>query len=815
MHASLIDRVRPELVRAALSVSEGPPQGETVETALDEAEALGLLGSRSRSSSSGRRIHPLFRDFLRLHLEQEASPDLIRAMHGAVADAAEPTDWLVSARHFALAGNPADAMRVLGSAASAALGTGAWGAAVEIIDLMPDAAPPAAVKVIQARALVSDGVPDDALALLANIDRGGLSPEERGLVGLTRAAVHHMNGNGPAVVAEIEAVASDDTVPSPLHEVALSWRQILLASAGGCITDSVQMLRRLAVSQRQAGLHYFAGVTLHNLAYSELARGNYSRAHEIALDAAAHLDQSDDTTGIAASTGAILSAAVAELGRLEEGLRTSAALAGEPGATADAIADAAYLHAVCGRSTKARSLLARFDRGDAPWSRELGSIAQGHYARISLALAEGRLGEAEKSLRALQALESPGIDARSRTAIVVATLSLATGREDATRHVQVALESVAAQNAWRWMSRARMLEAIASRDGVNLAELVSETESDSALAVLELADVIAMAIGTLVPLPEALERSILREPTRWITALRRQVRHERNEDASAAASLIARFGSAEDVAVLRHFDRTSEGRSKRRGLATRLIRRVSPTVRVHDLGLASLEIGARVVALTATRRKSAALLLYMVTRPELMATRELVMESLWPDQNPKSAMNSLHQTLVLPSERARALVRRRIERRLRACGIGPGLPRPGTVPDRQRGVRSTDHGYPEHGHGSGARTRDASSVQGQLCTGVRVRGVDGGLAHTPSWVVPATGARNIVRTDRRGALRRGRRGSLTGRCPGSDGLRPPRNAHRMPRVHRRDRCRTRPLPQPGRITRTRPWTPSKVIRGDP
>jgi DNA-binding SARP family transcriptional activator len=52
-----------------------------------------------------------------------------------------------------------------------------------------------------------------------------------------------------------------------------------------------------------------------------------------------------------------------------------------------------------------------------------------------------------------------------------------------------------------------------------------------------------------------------------------------------------------------------------------------------------------VVALTETRRKSAALLLYMVTRPELMATRELVMESLWPDQTPKSAMNSLHQTL--------------------------------------------------------------------------------------------------------------------------------------------------------------------------
>ncbi len=81
------------------------------------------------------------------------------------------------------------------------------------------------------------------------------------------------------------------------------------------------------------------------------------------------------------------------------------------------------------------------------------------------------------------------------------------------------------------------------------------------------------------------------------------------------------------------------------GMATQLIRRVSPTVRVHDLGLTSYEIGDRIVTLTDTRRKSAALLLYLVTRPGLAATREQVMDSLWPDQNPKSATNSLHQTV--------------------------------------------------------------------------------------------------------------------------------------------------------------------------
>jgi DNA-binding SARP family transcriptional activator len=119
----------------------------------------------------------------------------------------------------------------------------------------------------------------------------------------------------------------------------------------------------------------------------------------------------------------------------------------------------------------------------------------------------------------------------------------------------------------------------------------------------------------------------------------------RSEDASAAASLVARFGTVEDASILRDFERGPTGKPKKRGLTTQLIRRVSPTVRVHDLGLTSYEIGARRVALAETRRKPAALLLFLVTRPDLVANREQAMEALWPDQTPKSALNSLHQTI--------------------------------------------------------------------------------------------------------------------------------------------------------------------------
>jgi DNA-binding SARP family transcriptional activator len=108
---------------------------------------------------------------------------------------------------------------------------------------------------------------------------------------------------------------------------------------------------------------------------------------------------------------------------------------------------------------------------------------------------------------------------------------------------------------------------------------------------------------------------------------------------------VARYGTLEDASILREYDQSPTGRAPRKSHLKKLIRRVSPTVRVHDLGPTNYEVGARQVPLTETRRKAATLLLFLVSRPRLTATKEQVMEALWPDQAPKSAINSLHQTL--------------------------------------------------------------------------------------------------------------------------------------------------------------------------
>ena len=404
-------------------------------------------------------------------------------------------------------------------------------------------------------------------------------------------------------------------------------------------------MRRISVEQAKHDLHYFAGVTLHNASTGELARGNYGESLEMAKSSVSHLARTDEGGLISSSTQALQALAVAELGDLEEGLRLGSAAATGPDAAADAIADAAYLHAVCGRSRQARTLLSRFERGDARWARDPSSKAAGCYARFSLAMSDGSRTDAQSALSGLADLAPVDFDTESRRAVLAAALAVASRSAEASDLVQAANDIVGRQTAWRWTMRIRLLDAVVRRDGESLALWIAEAEDDSALSVLELADSIATAVGTLAPIPEALERSILREPRRWIAALARQVQGLPSDDAGAAAALIAKFGTADDAALLRDYERALSGKPKRRGLATQLIRRVSPTVRVHDLGLTSYEIGERVVRLTETRRKTAALVLYLVTRVDLAANREQVMEALWPDQTPKSALNSLHQTI--------------------------------------------------------------------------------------------------------------------------------------------------------------------------
>ena len=156
-----------------------------------------------------------------------------------------------------------------------------------------------------------------------------------------------------------------------------------------------------------------------------------------------------------------------------------------------------------------------------------------------------------------------------------------------------------------------------------------------------------MSVGTLPPSPEALERSILREPPRWVPG---------PEPTGAGSAKRCGGGSGHPCCTVRHLRRgrtvcgtssdAPSGRPKKRGLATQLIRRVSPTVRVHDLGLTSYDIGDRQCAPHGDPDGRPPHCCCTLSQGLTLPPTE---SRLWRlsgrTRRPKSALNSLHQTI--------------------------------------------------------------------------------------------------------------------------------------------------------------------------
>ncbi len=115
--------------------------------------------------------------------------------------------------------------------------------------------------------------------------------------------------------------------------------------------------------------------------------------------------------------------------------------------------------------------------------------------------------------------------------------------------------------------------------------------------------------------------------------------------AQIAAQLLAKHGTLEDVALLSAFERQHVKAPMQRVLGRQLARHANPTLILHDLGHVAIAIGDRRLLVSQTRRRTASLLAFLASRPNHSATKELVLESLWPRQSPAGAANSLHQAL--------------------------------------------------------------------------------------------------------------------------------------------------------------------------
>jgi DNA-binding SARP family transcriptional activator len=134
-----------------------------------------------------------------------------------------------------------------------------------------------------------------------------------------------------------------------------------------------------------------------------------------------------------------------------------------------------------------------------------------------------------------------------------------------------------------------------------------------------------------------------KRPWRWLEPVRSAI-SEVGPHRLVAGELLEQIGELSDVPVLRKLARTSKDLG-RTSLGRTLARRLAPPVLVDDLGRVRIHVGDHTVEGSIVRRKVLSLLCLLLTRPRWTATREEVVDSLWPDLDPQSALNSLNQTV--------------------------------------------------------------------------------------------------------------------------------------------------------------------------
>jgi DNA-binding SARP family transcriptional activator len=144
---------------------------------------------------------------------------------------------------------------------------------------------------------------------------------------------------------------------------------------------------------------------------------------------------------------------------------------------------------------------------------------------------------------------------------------------------------------------------------------------------------------------EAFNRAGQDHPERWRTALRFVLGRDSRDLNLPAARMLEAIGESSDVVRLRGLARSFRRRPEAASLGRAIARRLADVVYVEDQGRVTLDVGNRTVLGSAIRRKVLAMLCYLITRPELSATRDQVLDALWPDLDPEVAVNSLNQTI--------------------------------------------------------------------------------------------------------------------------------------------------------------------------
>ena len=256
-----------------------------------------------------------------------------------------------------------------------------------------------------------------------------------------------------------------------------------------------------------------------------------------------------------------------------------------------------------------------------------------------------RRGDLETAGRLLEGVDpdEPTEVSGHKAHLLAMRAHLSVAREDrgAADRVESALRHAKATSADLWHEYALVLQAMLDGD---LARYVRSTVDKGTWPLTYVAEQVVQRLDRLGDEElELVKKEATGRPERWRPALRLVV--DAAETSSIqAARLLEIVGDADDIGRLRQIAHRHKGKPEAE-LGRALSRRVAAPIYVEDQGRVAIRVGGRVVDGSSVRRKVFALLCFLLTKPSYAATRDEVMEALWPELDPADALNSLNQTV--------------------------------------------------------------------------------------------------------------------------------------------------------------------------
>ncbi len=633
MRTSTLETVTTDL--AAIAAGLDGPQ---VRVLIGQAEALGLLVRSGGSTRSGHRYHPLVRDFLAHRLEGAVERADIRHIHQALAIWAEGRDWQLACRHYARAEDPAAIVRVLGSSLGQIMGSGAYSSAGAYVGALPHGTTSEAIDIIRARTELQRGDAATARRIANDVVERFPDSEWATLNAMTIALDVGRVQEALDLHQRLVRLGSDET----LLAIADATHRLIETCGTGNLGVALEAVERVVrINEANGQLHYL-GISHANAAEVMRAIGDADRTLERADLAIELLD--GPSAGFELGTARLVRGwALAHLGRLEEG-RQSVRAARRHATSAHALESAAIaadLETWYGSDTAAAAIVA-----DTAWDGLLPDFAGLHVlAELALALRRRELVRAAELADTLsdRPLRSV-VCAEARILCTRAHLAVLQGAHDGGALAETARRLALRQGSWFWARYASVLLGLEGNRAELNGHVLPVAEQDPAILsilaepVFDRADELdGKAVG-------AIESEARRRPERWRPLLRSAIAGSDIRLRHLAGGLLDEIGEPSDIALLHQAAIRLPGHSGQR-LGRRLARRLAPRVVLEDQGRIEIRIGTERVSGSSLRRKVLALLCVLVTRSGFAATRDEVLEALWPDVEPDVATNSLNQTI--------------------------------------------------------------------------------------------------------------------------------------------------------------------------